>query len=103
MVVVYSPAGVPIRPTEERWVHIVTNHPELSTQRERVLQTVAQPEVIQQGDFGELLGVRLYDKTPLTRKHLVVTYREIAGDDGFIVTAYLARRPSIHRVVLWKR
>ena len=103
MVVVYSRAGVALRLTEERWIHIVTNHPELLTQRERVLETVAEPDVIQQGDFGELLAVRSYEQTPLTRKHLVVAYREIGSDDGFIVTAYLARRPSTQRVLLWKR
>ena len=103
MVVVYSHAGVALRLTEERWIHIVTNHPELLTQRERVLETVAEPDVIQQGDFGELLAARFYEQTPLTRKHLVVAYREISSDDGFIVTAYLARRPSTQRVLLWKR
>jgi hypothetical protein len=59
--------------------------------------------VIQQGDFGELLAARFYEQTPLTRKYLVVAYREIGSDDGFIVTAYLARRPSTQRIVLWKR
>lgn len=87
MVVVYSRAGVALPLTEERWIHIVTNHPELLTQRERVLETVAEPDVIQHGDFGELLAVRFYEHTPLTRTHLVVAYREIGSDDGFIVTA----------------
>lgn len=67
-----------------------------------MLETVAEPDVIQHGDFGELLAVRFYEQTPLTRKHLVA-YREIGSDDGFIVTAYLARRPSTQRVLLWKR
>jgi hypothetical protein len=45
MVAVYSRAAVALRLTEERWIHIVTNHPELLTQRERVLETVAEPDV----------------------------------------------------------
>ena len=47
-----------------------------------MLETVAEPDVIQQGDFGELLAaVRFYEQTPLTRKHVVVAYREIGSDD----------------------
>jgi hypothetical protein len=103
MVVVYSQAGIPIRLTDERWEHIVTNHPEIQTQKDRVLETVAEPELIQQGDFGALLAVRSYEKTPLTSKHLVVAYREVDPDDGFVITAYLTRRPPIERTVMWKR
>jgi hypothetical protein len=103
MFIVYSRAGVPIRLTAERWRHIVVNHPEMSTQQERVLDTVAEPELIQDGDFGELLAVRFYEETPMGSKHLVVVYREIDPEDGFVVTAYLARRPSTQRVLLWMR
>ena len=78
-------------------------HPEMDTQRDRILETVNEPDMIQKGDFGELLAVRFYPQTPLTRKHLVVAYRETAVDDGFILTAYLARRPSNRREVLWTR
>jgi hypothetical protein len=59
--------------------------------------------VIQQGDFGEVLAVRFYPETPLTRKSLVVAYREISSEDGFILTAYLTSRPSARRVTSWKR
>lgn len=78
-------------------------HPEMDTQRDRILETVNEPDMIQKGDFGELLAVRFYPQTPLTRKHLVVAYRETAVDDGFILTAYLARRPSNRREVVWTR
>ncbi len=103
MFIVYSKAGVLIRLTTERWQHIVTNHPEMGTQQERVLETIAEPELIQEGDFGVLLAVRFYEKTPLTSKRLVVAYREIDTEDGFVVTAYLTRRPSTQRTMLWKR
>ena len=103
MIVVYSRANVPIRLTAERWQHIVTNHPEMDSQRERVLETIAGPDSIQRGDFGGLLAVRHYARTPLTIKHLVVVYREIGTEDGFVATAYLTRRPSTQRTVLWTR
>ena len=103
MVVVYSRNQVPVRLTEERWKHIRERHPEMETQRARVLETVESPESVQQGDFGELLAIRHYPQTPLTTKFLVVAYRETSTDDGFIMTAYFASRPSAKRVVLWKR
>lgn len=103
MLIVHSHNGVPVRLTEERWQHIVRRHPEMDTQRERILETLADPDMIQQGDFGELLAVRFYPKTPLTRKFLVVAYREIGTEDGFILTAYLTSRPSARRVTIWKR
>ena len=103
MMVVPSRAGVPIRLTEERWHHVSSRHPELSGQRERVLETLAEPDLIQEGDTGELLAIRFDGQTPLTSKHLVVEYRESSPTDGFVVTAYLTRRPSTRRVKIWKR
>lgn len=95
--------GVAVRLTEERWQHIVGRHPELRQERERVLETVAEPDMIQEGDFGELLAVRWYRETMLTSKYMVVAYREVGPEDGFVLTAYLARQPSGSRVTLWKR
>jgi hypothetical protein len=95
--------GVPIRLTEERWQHIVQRHPDMETQRERVLETLTEPDMIQEGDFGTLLAVRLYPETPLTRKYLVVVYREVSSEDGFVLTAYLASQISARRDTLWKR
>ena len=70
--------------------------------RESVLETLVEPEIIQQGDYGELLAIRFYSKTRLTSKYLVVVYREVSHDDGFILTAYLATRPSEGRIRIWK-
>jgi len=103
MLIVHSRNGIPVRLTEERWQHIVRRHPEMDSQRERVLETLAEPDMIQQGDFGEVLAVRFYSETPLTRKFLVVAYREISSEDRFILTAYLTSRPSARRVTIWKR
>lgn len=30
----------------------------------KVLKTIADPDLIQQGDFEELIGIRFYKKTP---------------------------------------
>lgn len=103
MLIVESRNGVPIRLPEERWSHIERRHPEMLGQRDRVLETVAEPDLIQAGDAGDFLAVRHYPETPLTSKHLVVPYRELAKDDGFILTAYFTNRPASHRRTLWKR
>jgi len=103
MLIVHSVNKVPIRLTEERWRHIIRRHPEICDQRERILETIAAPDMIQQGDYGELLAIRYYAKTPLTNKFFVVVYKEINSEDGFILTAYLTNRPSTRRRVIWKR
>lgn len=100
---VTSHDGLPIRLTEERWRHIVNQHPEMDGQHEKALETLSEPDMIQKGDSGELLAIRRYDETPLGEKSLVVAYRESSAEDGFVLTAYLTRRPSARREVVWKR
>ena len=103
MLMVHSVDGVLIRLTEERWQHIIRRHPEMNSQHEQVLETLVEPDLIQEGDAGELLAIRFYPKMPLTSKFLVVAYREVSSPDGFILTAYLTKQPSARRTVVWKR
>ncbi len=96
--------GVPIRLTPERWQHITRSHPEMLDQNHKVLQTLSKPDKIQAGDSDEILALRCYDKTPVTtNKFLIVAYRETSPIDGFVITAYFARRPSTRRNTLWTR
>ena len=97
MLIARSRNGVPVRLTEERWQHIVRRHPEVGGQREEVLETLAKPDVVQKGDLDELLAVKFYPETPLSEKFLVVVYREVSVEDGFVLTAYFTRRPSTRR------
>ncbi len=103
MIIVKSRNNIPIRLTTERWKHITTRHPEMDGQKEHVLETLTDPDLIQEGDFGELIAMRHYEKTPLTSKYLVTIYKETEDTDGFIVTAYYATRPSERRREIWKR
>jgi hypothetical protein len=102
MIIVTSVARVPVRLTDERWMHIRSRHPELGHQA-RVLETLAEPEMILQGDLGELLPLRFYDRSPVGAKYLVVAYRELDPTDGFIMTAYYTSRPALRREIVWKR
>lgn len=72
------------------------------SQKDRILETVTSPDLIQQGDFGELIAIKFYEETPLTSKYLIVVYKEIVFD-GFIITAYYATKPSERRQTIWKR
>jgi len=47
VLIVKSRNGVPVRLTDERWNHIVGRHPEMASQRDRVLGAVGDPDLIQ--------------------------------------------------------
>jgi hypothetical protein len=44
MLIVRSRNGVPVRLTDERWLHIISRHPEMRELRDRVLETLASPK-----------------------------------------------------------
>jgi len=102
VVVTNSVGGVPIRLTDERWGHICRRHPEMEHQKGKVLETIKSPDAILRGDYGEKLAVRFYRTTPLTSKYLVVAYKEVGATDGFVATAYFARRLADWREIIWK-
>lgn len=58
MDIVLSKSNVPIRITEERWQHIITRHPEMSGVREKLIETIHDPELILEGDKGTVMAVR---------------------------------------------
>ena len=103
MILVNSKNGVPIRLTQERWGHIARRHPEMENQREKVLETLSTPDMVQQGDLDTLIAVKLYTETPLAEKYLIVVYRETSEADGFVLTAYFTNTPSERRKILWRR
>jgi hypothetical protein len=92
-----------IRLTDERIRHISINHPEIKNCITWILSTIENPDFIIAGDFGELLAVKLYDKTPVTSdKYLTVVYKETSNLDGFILTAYFSRSINKKRLIVWK-
>ena len=68
-----------------------------------ILQTVADPDLIQEGDEGSLLAIRLCAFGPLSGKFIVVAYRETEPTDGFIITAHPIKKPVNRRRTLWSR
>ena len=102
MKIVKSVTGIPIRLTPERVEHIERRHPEMLGQEERILEVVSTPDLVQEGDSATLIAVRHYAKTPLTKKYCIVVYRELSGEDGFVLTAYFTTKPSERRKTVWK-
>lgn len=91
MDVAYSINDVPIRLTYERWYHIIENHDDLASYFYGVLESIEKPDLIIKGNKGTLKVARNVGKN----KWLVVIYREISKEDGFVITAYfLDKRPK---------
>ena len=83
---IFSKNGIPIRLTDERWLHITEEHCELAGLRLEVLETITNPLKILAGHHRELMAIR-----EIENKFLVVIYREFEKD-GFIITAFLTKR-----------
>lgn len=79
-----SVENVPIRLTDERWEHILDDHPYMSGYLEAVLDAVADPEYILRGQRGALIAVVALGK----KTFLHVIYRELGKKDGFIISAF---------------
>lgn len=88
MEIVQSKSGIPIRLTEERWIHITEEHSEMAGYYFEVLETISEPEAVYEGKAGDLLAVKEVE----TGKYMVVVYKEISKEDGFVITAFLTRR-----------
>ena len=98
MDVAISVNRVPIRMTDERWSHIVNNHHDVAGYYDDCLETIESPDLILRGLRGSLKAVKGYGRN----RYLVVIYRELDANDGFVVTAYFVRRID-RKNVLWRR
>ena len=92
---------------DEAWRHILRNHPEVQHYRERILATVREPDVLANGEAGELWALRRYDFPGHGEKYLFVAFR-MRGNAAFIITAYItdigrADRRLRRTIVLWRR
>ncbi len=78
---------VPIRLSDERWFHITENHSEVAGYYYEVLECVEEPETIYEGRAGECIAIELENG-----KYIVVIYKEVRENDGFIITAFLTSK-----------
>ncbi len=101
MEIIKSKNGIPIRLPDERWFHIAEEHSEMAGYYFDVLEALEEPEIIYEGNAGELFAVKELEND----KYIVVIYKESTEKDGFIITAYLTRRKVQleRRRKLWQR
>ena len=98
MDIAYSKNGIPVRLTYERWYHITENHDDLASYYYNVLETIEPPSFIIRGNKGTLKATRNFGRN----KWLMVIYREISPNDGFVITAYfLHKRPKGE--IVWRQ
>lgn len=78
--------SVKIRLTDERWNHAVNTHQEINFKDyKKFMKIINHPEIVFKGNKGELLAIQ-----KVSRKNLwiVVPYKEVNKQDGFVLTAY---------------
>jgi len=99
--IVTSKNNVPVRLTEERWLHITEEHSEMAGYYFEVLKTLTEPEIIYEGKTDEYIAVKEIEKG----KYILVVYKEINKKDGFVITAFLTKqkRQFERRKIIWKQ
>lgn len=106
---VASVNDVPIRLTEKRWKHILEYHSELAKYLDKILLTIAEPDMVFKSPrdvkenlvavrkFAELVQDKLAD-------YLVVHYKELSDKDGFILTVFPISAGRLKkRYRLWRK
>ena len=96
MEIAYSVNGVPIRFTEERWEHIVSNKPYMESYFERILDAIERPTFVLRGYGSSLVAILSAGR----QRYLHVVYKEVNQEDGFIITAFVARKYN-RRMIIW--
>jgi hypothetical protein len=98
-----SKNNIPVRLSNERWLHITTGHPETAGLYFEILETIENPLCIYEGNYNELIAVGRIGNIP--DKFIVVVYKEISLSDGFVITAYLSNKMQSFKKkkIIWKQ
>jgi hypothetical protein len=69
--------------------HISERHPEVSGEFEKMKETLVNPQIIRRSMYDEnvWLFYRLFRKTPVSRKYLMVGVR-LFNNEGIVITGY---------------
>jgi hypothetical protein len=70
-----------------------------------LIRTVEDPETITRGVSDELRCIRFFPHTHLGPKFLMVAYKELSPNDGFIITAYKTSgiKKLTSREIIWTK
>ena len=95
---------VPVRMTNERWLHISNGHPEIAPFYDTILETIEKPDIIYKGIENEYIATKkiLYNEKPF---FIVVVYKEASDKDGFVITAFLTNKTGYlnKKEIIWKQ
>jgi hypothetical protein len=97
----YSINQIPIRLTDERWNHIVESHDDMAGYYYDILESIANPTWVVQGDEDELWAIKLISK----EKAFLVIYKEKTDrNDGFVITSFLTTKLEklLKRKIIWQ-
>ena len=100
---VKSKNDVPVRLTAERWLHIKIGLPEIAEYYNGILETIENPDLICVGENDAKIAVKNFQGR--SDKFLVVIYKEVNAEDGFIITAYLTSniKEITRKKIIWKQ
>jgi hypothetical protein len=75
--------------TKRAYGHISERHPEVSAVLKMIKQTLVDPQVIRKSTYDDnvWLFYRLFNKTPVGRKYLMVGVK-LYNDHGTVITSY---------------
>jgi len=107
--VVRSRSGARVRLTAKQWEHIVTARPELGGFRREILDVVERPEEVYEPPprvKPQLHAIKRVERLADVglSQNLVVVYRELTRQEGFIITAFpISDRRKRRMYRLWRR
>jgi len=96
-----------VKLSNQAWRHIIENHPEIQGWKSRILETAKQPDILAEGEAGELWALKRYPFPGHGEKYLFVPYRAVGGA-AFIITSYVtdierAERRLEKVRILWRK
>lgn len=100
---VVSKNGVLIRLTSERWQHITIGHPEIANYYWEILEVIEKPDMIYEGNNDANIAIKKLQEE--NDKFVVVVYKEVSANDGFVITAYFSnkRQEFQKKKILWSQ
>ncbi|KPV63335.1 MAG: hypothetical protein AOA65_1343 [Candidatus Bathyarchaeota archaeon BA1] len=83
--------------------HIISRHPEVKAYRDKIVETVQNPDMIIEGVRGELKALKFYPTLRIGPKYLVIVHREL-HEEKVIITAYFTSNVAkVKGEVIWKK
>ncbi len=107
--VVRSRSGARVRLTAKQWEHIVTARPELEDFKHEILGVVEHPDEVFEPPprvKPQLHAVKRFERLADfgLSENLVVVFRELTRQEGFIITAFpISDRRKRRMYRLWRR